>query len=108
MTVEDIMNLLVFVTVLSENVPEEHQLRMQAVFTAENSSPMHKCGKHSLFVGWVVMRSNVEVEIRMGGFAVHSVTQRDIGSSVYIYVQEEEVALTFGLHGELNALMDAV
>jgi hypothetical protein len=30
--------------------------------------------------------------------------QRTVGSPVKIYVKEGEVALTFGLHGELNAL----
>jgi hypothetical protein len=46
------------------------------------------------------MRPSVEVEIGMGGFAVHS-----DGSPVNIHVQEGEMALPFGLHGEL---MDAV
>jgi hypothetical protein len=41
----------------------------------------------------------------MGGFAVHSVAQRAVGFLVNIYVQEGEVALHFGLHGELNALV---
>jgi hypothetical protein len=81
---------------------------MQAVFSAESSSPMHQCGKHSLFVGWLVMAPNVEVQICMGGFAVHSVAQRAFRSTVNICVQEWEVALLFGLHGELNALMHAV
>jgi hypothetical protein len=31
-----------------------------------------------------------------------------VRSYVYIYVQDEEVALTFCLHGKLNALVDAV
>jgi hypothetical protein len=31
--------------------------------------------------------------------------QRTIGSPVNIYVKEGKVALTFGLHGELNALV---
>jgi hypothetical protein len=34
--------------------------------------------------------------------------QRIIGSPVNIYVKEGEVALSFGLHGELNALVDTV
>jgi hypothetical protein len=34
--------------------------------------------------------------------------QRTVGSPVHIYVKVEEVALSFGLHGELNALMDTV
>jgi hypothetical protein len=33
-TVEDSVDLLVIVTVLPENVPQEHQLRMQAVAIA--------------------------------------------------------------------------
>jgi hypothetical protein len=36
------------------------------------------------------------------------VSQRAIRSSVNIQVQEWEVAFTFGFHGELNGLMDAV
>jgi hypothetical protein len=34
--------------------------------------------------------------------------QRTVGSPVNIYVKEREMALTFGLHGELNALLDTV
>jgi hypothetical protein len=36
------------------------------------------------------------------------VSHRAIRSSVNIQVQEWEVAFTFGFHGELNGLMDAV
>jgi hypothetical protein len=39
---------------------------------------------------------------------VHSMAQRTIGSPVNISVKEGEVALNFGLHGELNALVDTV
>ncbi|PNF16784.1 hypothetical protein B7P43_G00868 [Cryptotermes secundus] len=44
----------------------------------------------------------------MGRFMVHSMAQKTIGSPVNIYVKEGEVALTFGLHGELNAWVDTV
>jgi hypothetical protein len=37
-----------------------------------------------------------------------SMAQRTIGPTVNIYVKEGEMALTFGLHGELNALVDTV
>jgi hypothetical protein len=103
--VEDFVNLPVFVTVPSENVPKEHQLCMQAVLITESYAPVSKA---QLFVGLVVMGPTVEIEIRMDGFAVHSVAQRAVGSSENIYVQEGEVAFTFGFRGELNALMDAV
>jgi hypothetical protein len=36
------------------------------------------------------------------------VAQRTIGSPVNIYVKEEDVAITFHLHGELNALVDII
>jgi hypothetical protein len=50
------VNLLDFVTVLSENVP----------------SPKQQCGQFSLFV----CKGGIEAEIGMGGFAVHSEAQR--------------------------------
>jgi hypothetical protein len=50
----------------------------------------------------------VEVKTGVSGLAVHFVTQRAIPSSVNIQVQEWEVDFTFGFHGELNGLMDAV
>jgi hypothetical protein len=53
------------------------------------------------------MRPSVEVEIRMCGFAVHSVAHRAVGSPVNIRVQEGKVALYFGLLGKLYALMNA-
>jgi hypothetical protein len=69
---------------------------------------MRQYGKYSLFVRWLVMAPSIEVEICMGGFAVHSVAQRAFRSSVNICVQEWKVALHFFLRGELNALMHAV
>jgi hypothetical protein len=55
-----------------------------------------------------MMGPGVEVEIGVSWLAVNFVTQRAIRSSVNIQVQEREVAFTFGFHGELNGLMDAV
>jgi hypothetical protein len=105
---QDSVNMLVIVTVLSENVPQEHQLRLQAVFIVKSSSPVHQYGKHSLFIGWVVMGPSDEVQTGMGESAVHSGAQRAVTSPVNIYVQEGEVAFTFGLHGEVKTLVDAI
>jgi hypothetical protein len=55
-----------------------------------------------------MMGLGVEVEIGVSGLAVHFVTQRAIRCSVNIQDQEWEVTFTFGFHGELNGLMDAV
>jgi hypothetical protein len=44
----------------------------------------------------------------MDRFMVHSMAQRTVGSPINIFVKEEEVALSFSLHGELNALVDSV
>jgi hypothetical protein len=55
-----------------------------------------------------MMRLGIEVEIGVSGLAVHFVSQRAIQSSINIQVREWEVAFTFGSHGELNELMDAV
>jgi hypothetical protein len=56
----------------------------------------------------MVKGPSVEVKVGMGGFAAHSVPHRAAGSPINIYIQEGEMAFPFGLHGELNALMDAV
>jgi hypothetical protein len=69
---------------------------------------MHQCGKYSLLIGRVVVGPGVKVEVGMGSFTVHSMAQRTVGSFVNVYVKEWEVAFTFGLHGELNALVYAV
>jgi hypothetical protein len=65
--VEDIVNLSVVAAVLSENIPQEHQLRLQVVFIAQSNSPVQQCGNYGLFVGWVVVGPSVEVEIGMSG-----------------------------------------
>jgi hypothetical protein len=39
---------------------------------------------------------------------VHLASQRAIRSHVNVEVQKWEVALSFGFHGELNGLVDAV
>jgi hypothetical protein len=55
---------------------------------------VHQCGKYSLLVGWVVVGSTVKVEVGVGRFAVHSMAQRTVGSSVNIYVKEGEVSVS--------------
>jgi hypothetical protein len=55
-----------------------------------------------------MMGLGVEVEIGVSGLVVHFVSQRAIGSSLNTQVQEWEVVITFGFHGELNGLMEAV
>jgi hypothetical protein len=46
--VEDSADLLVVVTIVSENVPQEHQLRKQAVLITQSSGPVYQCGKCSI------------------------------------------------------------
>jgi hypothetical protein len=56
----------------------------------------------------VVVVLSSEIENGVGGLAVHSVAQRTARSPINVCVQEGEVAVTFSLLGELNALVDAV
>jgi hypothetical protein len=67
MTVENIVNLPVFATVLSENVPQEHHLFMLAVFITKSSSPVQQRAIYSMYI------CSIEIEIGMGGFAVYFV-----------------------------------
>jgi hypothetical protein len=69
---------------------------------------VHQCGKYSLFVGRVVVGPGVKVETGMGRFTVHSMAQRTVESPININVKKGKVALSFVVHGELNALVDTV
>jgi hypothetical protein len=56
----------------------------------------------------VVMGLHVVVEIGVSGLAVNFESQKAIWSSLSNQVQEWDVAFTFGFHGELNGLKNAV
>jgi hypothetical protein len=56
----------------------------------------------------MMMGLGIEVAIGVSGLAVHFASQRAIRPPVNIYVQDGEMSFTFGFHGELNGLADAV
>jgi hypothetical protein len=86
--VEGSMDLPVIVAILFEDVPQEYQLSLQAVFITESSGSVYKSGQYHLFTGGVMIGLGVEVEIGVSGLAVHFVSQRAIRSFVNIQVQE--------------------
>lgn len=49
-----------------------------------------------------------EVDVGMSGFAVYLMVHRAIRFPVNICIQEGKVAVSFGLPGELNILVDSV
>jgi hypothetical protein len=57
--VEGLTNLPIIVTILPENVSQEHQLHMKAVLITQSSSPVYQCEKYSIFVEWVVMNARI-------------------------------------------------
>jgi hypothetical protein len=59
-----------------------------------------------LLVEWVVVGPSVNVEVVICRFTVHCMAQRPVGCPVNIYVKGR--ALSFGLHGQLIALVDTV
>jgi hypothetical protein len=67
-----------------------------------------QCGKYRLLVGLVVVGSSVKLKVRMERCTVYSMTKKTVGSPVNIYVKRGEVAISFSLHRELNALVDTV
>lgn len=52
--------LLVAVVIWPESVPQEFQLIIKAVLVKQSSSPVHQCGKKSMLVLWLVMRTRGE------------------------------------------------
>jgi hypothetical protein len=81
---------------------------MEAVMVAQSPGSVYQCGEYGLLVGWVVMRAGIQVEVNMGRFTVHSMALGAIRSLVNVDIQEGKVAISFCLHGELNALVDTV
>jgi hypothetical protein len=84
------VDLPVAVAILPEDVLQEHQLGLQAVFITESTGSVYQSRWHRLLIGWVMMGLGVEVKIGVSGLAVHFVTQRAIRFSVNVQVQEWE------------------
>jgi hypothetical protein len=65
--IESPSDLPVTITILTESVPEELQLMLQAFVITKFSCPVHQHGKHSLFVGrvMVVVGVGMEIEVRV-------------------------------------------
>jgi hypothetical protein len=97
MAVEGSVDLPVIVAILYEDVPQEHQLGLQAVFITESSDPMHQSRHYRLFIGWAMIGLCPEVEIGMCGLAV--VPESHLVSCVY---------LSRGRGDGLNFWLDAV
>jgi hypothetical protein len=97
MMTEDPANPPIVITILTENIPLERQPRLYTVIT-KSPGPVHQCRKCSFFIGWVVAGLGIKVEIDVGGLVVHFVAQTAIMPPANIYVQEGEVACSFGYH----------
>jgi hypothetical protein len=61
--VEGAVDLSVVITILFEDVPQEHQFGLQAVFITESSGSVHQSSQYLLFIGRVMMGLGVEVDI---------------------------------------------
>jgi hypothetical protein len=71
MGVEGSVELPVVVTILFEDIPHEHQLGLHPAFITKSSGSVYQTGQYCLFIGWVMIGLNTEVE----GFVVHFVSQ---------------------------------
>jgi hypothetical protein len=69
------LDLSVTVAVPIESVLEKLQLIIEAFVITQGSGPMYQRGKHSLFVGRVVVRVRMEIEVGVCGFTVDSMEQ---------------------------------
>jgi hypothetical protein len=74
--IESPSDLPVTVAVPLESVLEKLQLIMKTFAITQGSGPtMYQHGKHSLFVGRVVVRVGMEIEVGVCGFTVDSMAQ---------------------------------
>jgi hypothetical protein len=63
------------VAVPLESVLEKLQLIMKTFMITQGSGPMYQRGEHSLFIGRVVVRVGMEIEVGVCGFTVDSMAQ---------------------------------
>jgi hypothetical protein len=73
--IESPSDLPVTVAVPLESVLEKLQLIMKTFVITQGFVPMYQRGKHSLFVGRVVVRVGMEIEVGVSGFMVDSMVQ---------------------------------
>jgi hypothetical protein len=65
----------VTVAVPLESVLEKLQLITKTFVITQGSGPKNQRGKHSMFVGRVVVRVGMEIEVGVCGFTVDSMAQ---------------------------------
>jgi hypothetical protein len=70
--IESPSDLPVIVAVPLESDLEKLQLIMKTFVITQASGPMYQHGKHSLFIGRVVVRVSMEIEVGVCGFTVDS------------------------------------
>jgi hypothetical protein len=85
-TVKGSVDLPVVVAILFEDVPQEQQLGLQAVFITKSSGPVRQSRQYRLFIGWVMVGVGAEVDIGMYWLAVHFVAQKVVRSPVDKYL----------------------
>jgi hypothetical protein len=96
------VNLPVVVTVPSENIPQEHQLHMQAVFIAKSSRTVQE----RLFNGWWWWDLALKKRLLWVGLC-YTLWPKESSGLLRISMSRKEMALPFSPHSEMNALMDA-
>jgi hypothetical protein len=73
--IEGPSDLPVTVAVPLESVLQKFKFIMKTFMITQGSGPMYQRGKHSLFIGRVVVRVGMEIEVGMCGFTVDSMAQ---------------------------------
>jgi hypothetical protein len=84
--IEGQSDMPVTVAVPIESVLQEFKFFMKTFVITQGSGPMYQRGKHSRFIGRVVVRVGLEIEVGMCGFTVDSMAQWAIRFTVYINV----------------------
>jgi hypothetical protein len=73
--IEGPSDLPVTVAVPLESVLQKFKFIMKTFVITQGSGPMYQRGEHSLFIGRVVVRVGMEIEVGMCGFTVDSMAQ---------------------------------
>jgi hypothetical protein len=70
--IEGPSDLPVTIAILLESVLQKFKFIMKTFVITQGSGPVYQCGKHCLFIGRVVVRVGMKIEVGMAHWAIES------------------------------------
>jgi len=80
---------------------------LNTLLVADYTNQVYLGGQHRMFIGWMVVWTNIQTKICMSQFSVYFLIQWVIFASVNVEIQQKEVAICFSPKGEMYTVASA-